>query len=218
MCINATPQVTNTTKNVTIIGIAGGTASGKTTLAKRIQALFPNDVTLISQDNYYKPEQRDLSLEEHSKINFDIPEAIDFSLLKSHISDLKQGKDIPKLEFEFTTLKTKTNGVIQSNKIIIIEGILLFASEEVRNEFDFKIFVDADDDIRFSRRIDYYQRAYGFKQDFLVNQYFATVKPGHDTHIAPSKQFADIIIPSNKNIDPALGLLEAFITQKIKQS
>jgi len=209
-------SLSTTAYATTIIGIAGGTASGKTTLARKIKERFPNDVTVISQDNYYKPVQKELTKEEHSKLNFDVPEAIDFSLLKSHILALKQGKTIPQLSYNFVTLKTVENGTIKPNKVIIIEGMLLFTSEEVRNEFDLKIFVDADNDIRFARRIEYYQKAYGFTRDHLIEQYFATVKPGHDAYIKPTKLYADIVIPSHKDTSKAEDVITTFITSCIK--
>jgi uridine kinase len=177
-----------------IIGIAGGTASGKTTLAQKIQAAFPEQSVLISQDAYYKDISH-LSLEEREQTNFDHPDALDFDLLKEHILELKQSRSIVSPLYDFNT-HSRANSVkkVSPQKLIIVEGILLFTLSPIRDLFDIKIFVDTDDDVRLLRRIerDMQERNRSFSS--VKNQYLATVKPMHDAFVGPSKQYADLIV------------------------
>ncbi len=196
-----------------LIGIAGGTGSGKTTLAQKILYAFPKDSVLISQDSYYK-ELSHLPLEERVKTNFDHPDSLDFGLLLSHLTSLKNGKSIqvPIYNFHIHSREIKT-ALVQSSPIIILEGILIFSIPELRDLFDLKIYVDTDDDIRVLRRIerDIKERARDF--DGIKCQYLATVKPMHDLFVEPSKQHADVIIPRGGHNDVALNM----ILSKIKE-
>ena len=196
-----------------LIGIAGGTGSGKTTLAQKILNAFPKDSILISQDSYYK-DLSFLPFEERAKTNFDHPDSLDFELLKEHLSFLKGGKSIelPVYSFQIHSRESRTS-LIHSAPIIIVEGILLFAIPEIRNLFDLKIFVDADDDIRVLRRIerDIKERSRDF--DGIKRQYLTTVKPMHDLFVEPSKQYADLIVPRGGKNGVALNI----ILSKIKE-
>lgn len=200
---------------VTIIGIAGGSVSGKTTLAKKLAEQFAGKVAVISQDDYYKDVSQ-LSEDERKKCNFDEPDTIDFTLLKSHLLALKKGENIPRLEFSYTSFKSIERGVIKSAPVVIVEGILLFAVEAIRSVCDFKIFVELDGDTRLARRLDYYQKAYGYSLESLIPYYFSKVKPAHEKFIAPSKQYADIVVLSHKDTTAAEAMLKAFIQNSIE--
>ena len=190
-----------------IVGIAGGTGSGKTTLAHKIQEAFPLQSILISQDSYYK-DLTHLNVEERNKVNFDHPDSLDFDLLKEQIIELKQGKAISKPLYNFhhhTRERFFEN--VEPAQIILVEGILLFAIPEVRNLFDIKIFIDADDDVRLLRRIerDMHERSRDFKS--IRDQYLNTVKPMHDAFVEPSKKHADLIIPKGGENTTALSVI-----------
>lgn len=176
------------------IGIAGGTGSGKTTLADNIHRVFPGSV-LISQDSYYK-DLSHLPFEEREKVNFDHPDALEFSLLKKHLIDLKNGQAIeqPIYNFHVRARERKTEW-IEPAQIVLVEGILLLAAPELRDLFDIKIFVDTNDDVRVLRRIerDMKERSRDFES--IKEQYLTTVKPMHDAFVAPSKKYADVIFP-----------------------
>lgn len=185
-----------------IIGIAGGTGSGKSTIAKELLHNFEGQAVLINQDNYYK-DLRHMTDEERENHNFDHPDAIDFSLLRDHLLALKNNESIEEPIYNFTHFirEDKTITLWPAN-VIIVEGILLFAQEEVRALFDLKIYIDADDDIRLLRRIerDILERNRHFES--IRTQYLTTVKPMHNAFVEPSKRYADIIIPTlhcNKN-------------------
>ncbi len=199
--LQATPKV--------LIGIAGGTGSGKTTLADKIQQAFPVESILISQDSYYK-DLSHLAYHERAATNFDHPNSLDFALLHDHLMDLKEGfaVDLPVYNFHIHSREPATKRVYPA-QVIIIEGILLFAVPEVRDLFDIKIFIDTDDDIRVLRRIerDLHERSRDFKS--VKDQYLTTVKPMHDAFVAPSKKYADLIIPEGGRNDIALGIILA---------
>lgn len=190
-----------------LIGIAGGTGSGKTTMAEKIQDAFPSHSVLICQDSYYKDISH-LSFEERAKTNFDHPSSLDFELLRQHILTLKQGYAIEQPIYNFKTHQREmATRRIEPAKIIIVEGILLFAVPEVRDLFDLKIFVDTDDDIRLLRRIERDISERGRTLESIEDQYLATVKPMHDAFVVPSKQYADIIIPMRRQNQIALDLV-----------
>lgn len=199
-----------------VLGIAGGTGSGKTTVVNQIIKHFPLDeVCVISQDSYYRATDN-LSYEERTKINFDHPRAIDFELLVQHLKDLKSGKIIEQPVYSFVT-HNRTIDTIQTHprKVVIVEGILIFNNEELRNLFDIKIFVHADTDERLIRRIRRDITERGRDIDEVLNRYQDTLKPMHQQFIEPTKNFADIIIPNDKFNTVAVDIVRTVINERL---
>lgn len=197
----------------TIIGIAGGTASGKTTLARKVYEASQNygSVVVIKLDDYYK-ELSGLTYEERTKINYDHPDSYDSSLIVKHINDLKNGISIEKPCYDFVTHnRSKETVLVKPANVIIIEGIMIFAIPELKDMFDIKIFVDTPDDIRLIRRMSRDIKERGRTIDSIVNQYLTTVRPMHLSFVEPSKKYADIIVPEGGNNSIAID----FITTKI---
>ncbi len=197
----------------TIIGIAGGTASGKTTLAKAVYdaTIEYGTVEVIRLDDYYK-KQDNLTFEERTKINYDHPSSYDSDLLVKHLKELKSGKAIEKPIYDFTIHnRSYETVVVEPANVIIVEGIMVFAIPELLKMFDIKIFVETDDDIRFIRRLKRDTRDRGRTIDSVVEQYLTTVRPMHLAFVEPSKKYADIIIPEGGKNDIATD----FITTKI---
>ncbi|MCU0327578.1 MAG: uridine kinase [Chitinophagales bacterium] len=202
-----------------IIGIAGGTGSGKTTVVKKIMAHFKDEgVSLISQDNYYR-DNGHLSIEEKKAINFDHPESLEFELLTQHIQMLKSGRTIAQPLYDYTTC-SRLNKVksINSNKVILVEGILIFTCKELRDLLDIKIFVEAPDDERLIRVIERDIRERNRDVTEVLSRYLHTVKPMHDLFIEPSKKFADIILPIGGNNKVAIKMIIDLIDTKIQKS
>ena len=199
-----------------IIGIAGGTGSGKTTVVHQIMNELPQtEVGIISQDSYYK-ENKGLSFEERALINFDHPRAIDFDLLVSHLKDLKEGKTIEQPVYSFVTHNRTDDTVItHQRKVMIVEGILILANPELREMFDVKIFVHADSDERLIRRLKRDIAERGRDMEEVLNRYQNTLKPMHQQFIEPTKAFADIIIPNDKYNTVAIDVVRAVINQRI---
>ncbi|MBX5480423.1 MAG: uridine kinase [Myxococcaceae bacterium] len=191
-----------------VVGIAGGTASGKTTVARKLrEALAGRRVAFIDQDAYYK-DLSDLTLAERREVNFDHPDAFDTDLLVSHLRALKAGQAVQKPVYDFVTSTREKNTVpVEPGELILIEGILVLHMEAVRNELDVKIFVDAEDDVRIIRRLmrDIKERGRDF--DHVVNQYFRHVRPMHMGFVEPSKRWADIIVPHGGNNETAIEML-----------
>lgn len=198
-----------------IIGIAGGTASGKTTLAEKLQKSFPVHSILICQDHYYK-DRSDLDFNERAKLNFDHPDSIDIDLLKKHLCQLKKGKAIHQPVYKFQTCSRSNQVVtISPTKIILVEGILLFAIPEIRDLCDLKIYIDTDDDIRILRRIERDILERGRDLHSVKTQYLTTVKPMHNAFVEPSKQFADVIIPSSRSNHIAFEMILSRISYEL---
>ena len=200
-----------------IIGISGGTGSGKTTVVNQIIMHLPSDeVCVISQDSYYKVNDH-LSYEERTKINFDHPRAIDFELMVQHLKDLKDGKIIEQPIYSFVT-HNRTKDTVQTHprKVIIFEGILIFNNEELRNLFDIKIFVHADTDERLIRRIRRDISERGRDIDEVLSRYQTTLKPMHQQFIEPTKNFADLIIPNDKFNTVAVDIVRTVIKEKLQ--
>jgi uridine kinase len=199
-----------------IIGIAGGTGSGKTTVVNQILNELPADeVCVISQDSYYK-ETNSLTYEERTKINFDHPKAIDFELLVSHLKKLKEGIVIEQPVYSFVTHnRTLDTLLTHPRKVIIVEGILIFNNTELRDLFDIKIFVHADTDERLIRRLkrDIEQR--GRDVNEVITRYQNTLKPMHLQFIEPTKNYADIIIPNDRYNTVAIDIVRTVISQKL---
>ncbi len=199
-----------------LIGIAGGTGSGKSTFADRLKKFFPNDITIISYDNYYKPQDH-LSMEERVKTNYDCPDALDTDLLVKHLRELLLGKcvDIPNYDFCVHTRKSEITSVSPTS-VIILDGILTFHDERLRELFDIKIFVDADADERILRRLRRDVTERGRDIDGVINQYVNTVKIMHGIYVEPTKKYADIIINGGKN-KTALDIVATRIQKKLSQ-
>jgi uridine kinase len=199
-----------------IIGIAGGTGSGKTTVVHQIMNELPKtEVGILSQDSYYK-ENNTLSFEERALVNFDHPRAIDFDLLVSHLKDLKEGKTIEQPVYSFITHnRTDDTIVTHPRKVMIVEGILILTNPELRDLFDVKIFVHADSDERLIRRLKRDIAERGRDMEEILNRYQTTLKPMHQQFIEPTKAFADIIIPNDKYNTVAIDVVRAVINQRI---
>ncbi len=190
-----------------VVGIAGGTGSGKTTLAKKIKEYFAGRSVLLYQDAYYK-DFSNLSIEEKTNINFDHPDSIDFDLLRKHIISLKSDQPIEQPNYDFCTHSRKNSREpLMPAEIIIVEGILLFAVPEVCDLFDIKIFIDTDDDIRLLRRIERDIRERARDLEGIRDQYTRTVKPMHEQYVRPSKQKADVIVPLGAENPMALSVI-----------
>ena len=199
-----------------IIGITGGTGSGKTTVVNQIVKHLPdNEVCVISQDSYYKVTDN-LSYEERTKINFDHPRAIDFNLIVKHLKELKSFKTIEQPVYSFVTHNRTENTVkTHPKKVIIVEGILIFNNEELRNLFDIKIFVHADTDERLIRRVRRDINERGRNIDEVLNRYQDTLKPMHRQFIEPTKNFADIIIPNDRYNTVAIDIVRTVINERL---
>ena len=201
---------------MSIIGIAGGTGCGKTTVVNQIINELPNDeVGVISQDSYYN-DLSHLSYEERSNINFDHPRAIDFPLLTQHLEELKQGKAIDQPVYSFST-HNRTKDTIRTHpkKVMIVEGILILTNPEIREMFDIKIFVHTDSDERLIRRLKRDTSERGRDLDEVLNRYQTTLKPMHNQFIEPTKEYADIIIPNNTYNTVAVDIVRTIINEKL---
>lgn len=199
-----------------VLGIAGGTGSGKTTVVNQILNELPADeVCVISQDSYYK-ETHNLSYEQRTKINFDHPKAIDFDLLVSHIIQLKNGVIIEQPVYSFVTHnRVKDTLITHPRKVVIVEGILIFNSRELMDLFDIKIFVHADADERLIRRVRRDIEERGRDVNEVLTRYQNTLKPMHQQFIEPTKNYADIIIPNDRYNTVAIDVVRTVISQKL---
>lgn len=199
-----------------IIGIAGGTGSGKTTVVDQITEQFRDgEVCVISQDSYYKDISH-LPYDKRVEINFDHPQAIDFELLSEHLKALRLGNSFEQPVYSFIE-HNRTDKTITTSprKVVIVEGILILTHPEIREQFDIKVFVHADSDERLIRRLkrDIVER--GRDLDEVLQRYQTTLKPMHQQFIEPTKEFADIIIPTNKYNTVAVDLIRTIIHQKL---
>lgn len=199
-----------------IIGIAGGTGSGKTTVVNQILNELPeNEVGVISQDSYYKATDN-LSYEERTKINFDHPRAIDFKLLVEHLKALKKGETIEQPVYSFVKHnRTKDTLKTHPTKALIVEGILIFNNPELRDLCDIKIYVHADADERLIRRLKRDIQERGRDLNEVLNRYQDTLKPMHNQFIEPTKNFADIIIPNDRYNTVAVDIVKTVINDKL---
>jgi uridine kinase len=201
-----------------IIGIAGGTGSGKTTVVREVVNSLPQgEVAIISQDSYYK-DQSNLPLEERQKINFDHPDSIEFDLLVSHLNLLRQGKTIKQPIYSYLTCTRADEAIaIAPRHVVIVEGILCLTHKQLRNMMDIKVFVDCEADLRLSRVIqrDTLERGRGIDQ--TLSRYEATVRPMHLQFIEPSKRYADIIIPQGGQNLVAIDILTQYIEKQLNE-
>ena len=202
--------------NILVIGIAGGTGSGKTTLMKNIIARFGGAVTVLSHDNYYKRHD-ELPLDERSKLNYDEPAALETDLMARHLEQLRRGEAIDCPVYDFTVHNRSDETIrIEPQPVIIVEGILIFENEALRNLMDIRIFVDTDADIRLCRRIKPDVNKRGRTLESVLLQYQQTVKPMHDKYVEPSKRFADIVVPEGGKNMVALDLIMGRIRRHLK--
>lgn len=199
-----------------IIGIAGGTGSGKTTVVTKIALNLPQEnVTILPQDAYYK-DNSELTFEERKKINYDHPDSIDFDLLLKHLKQLKNGEEIKKPVYSYIThSRSNDYTVVHPKKILIVEGILVFTNEELRKLCDIKIFVHTDADDRLIRRIKRDINERGRDVEEVLNRYEKTLKPMHDKFIEPTMKYADMIVPIGGENKVAIDILVSMIKEKI---
>lgn len=199
-----------------IIGIAGGTGCGKTTVVNQILNELPEgEVGVISQDSYYK-DTTHLSYDERITINFDHPRSIDFELLESHLQDLKKGIPINQPIYSFVKHNRTGDTVLtHPRKVMIVEGILILTHTELRDMFDIKIFVHADTDERLIRRLKRDITERGRDMNEVLSRYQNTLKPMHEQFIEPTKEYADIIIPNNKRNTVAIDIVRTIINNKL---
>ena len=197
--------------NYLIIGIAGGSGSGKTTLTNQIASQFAEEVTIITHDNYYKAHD-DMTYEERCRLNYDHPNAFDTNLMIQHLAALKNGETIECPVYDYTIHnRSKDTLTIVPNKVIIVEGILIFENKELCDLMDIRIFVDTDADVRIIRRIrrDVIERARSLES--VMNQYLDTVKPMHEQFVEPSKKNANIIVPEGGHNEAAMKMIQNYI-------
>ena len=189
------------------IGIAGGTGSGKTTITKRLVREFGDDVAILHHDSYYKAHD-DMTMEERSRLNYDHPNAFDTDLMLEQLRALKRGEAVRCPVYDFTIHNRSDRTVeVQPARVLVVEGILIFADRTLCSEMDIKLFVDADADVRILRRIVRDVRDRGRSLESVVNQYLTTVKPMHERFVEPSKRNADVIIPEGGKNPVALDMI-----------
>lgn len=199
------------------IGIAGGTGSGKTTITKRIVKRFGGDVSVIYYDNYYKARD-DVPFEERAKLNYDHPNAFDTELFLRHIRELKSGKSIKCPIYDYAQHnRSKKTVLIHPARVLVIEGILIFADRELCSEMDIKIYVDTDADVRILRRITRDVRDRGRSLKSVIDQYLSTVKPMHEQFVEPSKKNADVIIPEGGHNEAAMSMVMERIRSDLEK-
>ena len=203
-----------------IIGVAGGSASGKTSLAKRLkrESEETNSVVIIRQDDYYK-DQAEMTMEERLKVNYDHPFAFDNDLLAKHLGELRNGQtvDMPTYDFiEYT--RSAVVEKLEPHDVIVVEGLFVLEDEAIRKHLDIKIFVDTPADVRFIRRLNRDVRDRGRSLDNVITQYMNTVRLMHDQFIEPSKRYADVIVPEGGKNEVAVDLLTTKIGSIIKMN
>lgn len=198
-----------------VLGIAGGTASGKTTVARKIHEAFASRVAFIDQDSYYRPLDH-LSLEERREVNFDHPDAFDSDLLVAHVKALKGGVSVEKPVYDFVSSTRQPRTVaVNSADLILIEGILVLHMEPLREQMDVRIFVETEDDVRIIRRLTRDIKERGRDFDHVIHQYFRHVRPMHMAFVEPSKRWADIVVPHGGNNEIAIDMLVGAIKARL---
>ncbi|MCS6964766.1 uridine kinase, partial [Thermoflexus sp.] len=206
-------------KRPIVIGIAGGTGSGKTTVAEAIvRRIGPERIALIQQDSYYK-DQSHLPMEERVQINYDHPDSLDTDLLIQHLKELLAGRPVEVPIYDFTTYtRTSRTRRVEPRPVILVEGILVFAEKALRDLLDIKIYVDADPDIRFIRRLQRDIAERGRTLESVIQQYLSTVRPMHLEFVEPSKRYADIIIPEGGFNTVALDMIADRIRSMLREA
>ena len=204
--------------NILVIGIAGGTGSGKTTLMNNLIKTFQEDVTILSHDNYYKRHD-DLTYEERCQLNYDEPAALETDLMAQHLELLRQGQAIDCPVYDFTQHNRSDETIrIEPRKVIIVEGILIFENQPLRDLMDIRIFVDTDSDIRLCRRIKRDVNKRGRTLESVLKQYQETVKPMHERYVEPSKRFANIVVPEGGKNLVALDMIMGRIQRHLEEA
>ena len=205
-------------ENILVIGIAGGTGSGKTTLMNRLIDRFSEDVTVLSHDNYYKRHD-ELTYEQRCRLNYDEPAALETDLMARHLDRLRHGEAIDCPVYDFTAHNRSDATIrIVPRQVIIVEGILIFENKPLRDLMDIKIFVDTDADVRLCRRIRRDVRKRGRTLESVLEQYQTTVKPMHEMYVEPSKKFADIIVPEGGKNLIALDMIIGRIQRHLEEA
>ena len=204
-------------KEILVIGIAGGTGSGKTTLMDNLISRFQGDVTVLSHDNYYKRHD-ELTYEERTKLNYDEPNALETDLMARHLDTLRSGHSIDCPVYDFSAHNRSEDTIrIDPKPVIIVEGILIFENEELRNLMDIRIFVDTDADIRLCRRIKRDVEKRGRSLDSVLTQYQDTVKPMHERYVEPSKKYANLVVPEGGKNLVALDMIVGRIQRHLDE-
>ena len=204
--------------NILVIGIAGGTGSGKTTLMNNLIQRYGDAVTVLSHDNYYKRHD-ELPYEERCKLNYDEPAALETDLMARHLESLRRGETILCPVYDFTVHNRSDETIpIVPKKVIIVEGILIFEDKELRELMDIRIFVDTDADVRLCRRIKRDVNKRGRTLESVLQQYQETVKPMHEKYVEPSKKFADIVVPEGGKNLVALDMIMGRIQQHLEEA
>ena len=204
--------------NILVIGIAGGTGSGKTTLMNNLIAQFAGNVTVLSHDNYYKRHD-DMTYEERCQLNYDEPAALETDLMARHLDQLRHGQAIDCPVYDFTQHNRSNETLrIEPKKVIIVEGILIFENEPLRELMDIRIFVDTDADVRLCRRIKRDVNKRGRSLESVLTQYQETVKPMHEKYVEPSKKYASIIVPEGGKNFVALDMIMGRIARHLEEA
>lgn len=204
--------------NILVIGIAGGTGSGKTTLMNRLIERFGAEVSILSHDNYYKRHD-ELSYEQRCLLNYDEPDALETDLMARHLDRLRRGESIQCPVYDFTLHNRSDETVtIVPKKVIIVEGILIFTDKQLRELMDIRIFVDTDADVRLCRRIKRDVNKRGRTLESVLEQYQNTVKPMHEKYVEPSKKYADIVVPEGGKNLVALDLIMGRIKRHLEEA
>jgi len=202
--------------NIMVIGIAGGTGSGKTTFTKRLIQRFGTEVSIVHHDNYYKAHH-DMPFEQRASLNYDHPNAFDTELLVEHLKKLRRGESIQCPVYDYSIHdRTDKTITIKPTRVIVVEGILIFASRELCQLMDVKIFVETDADVRILRRIVRDVRDRGRSLESVIDQYLNTVKPMHEQFVEPSKRYADVIIPQGGHNQVALDMVVERVRAHLK--
>ena len=203
--------------NILVIGIAGGTGSGKTTLVKKIKEQFGDVVTVLSHDNYYRRLDH-LAFEERAKVNYDEPKALETELMSIHLEQLRRGEAIDCPVYDFSQHNRSDETLhIEPTQVIIVEGILIFENKPLRDLMDIRIFVDTDADIRICRRIKRDVNKRGRSLESVIEQYQTTVKPMHEKYVEPSKRFAHIVVPEGGKNLVALDMIMGRIRRHLEE-
>jgi uridine kinase len=203
--------------NVTVIGVAGGTGSGKSTLVKKLLEAFEGQhVAMLAHDSYYKAHS-ELTLEERATLNYDHPSSFDTGMMVEHLKDLKRGVPIQQPVYSFVEHNRMAETVlVKPSRVIIVDGNLIFENPELRDQMDIKVYVDTDADVRLARRVMRDVRERGRTMESVINQYLGTVKPMHEEFVEPSKRYADVIIPEGGFNSVAVAMLIENIKSLIR--